>query len=41
VFEGSNSLLFNTIILAGEDKLFLKKIKNILLNATKKYNINY
>ena len=33
VFEGSNSLLFNTIILAGEDKLFLKKIKNIMKNV--------
>ena len=32
IFEGSNQLLFNTIILSGEDKLFLTKIKNILKN---------
>ena len=32
VFEGSNPLLFNTILLSGEDKFFLKKIKNILRN---------
>ena len=32
VFEGKNSLLFNSIILSGKDKLFLKKIKNILKN---------
>ena len=32
VFEGSDPLLFNTIILSGEDKLFLKKIKNLLKN---------
>ena len=32
VFEGSNPLLFNTILLSGEDKIFLKKIKNILRN---------
>ena len=33
VFEGSNSLLFNTILLTGEDQLFLKKIKNLLKNV--------
>ena len=32
VFEGTNSLLFNSIILSGKNKLFLKKIKNILKN---------
>jgi len=32
VFEGNNPLLFNTILLSGKDKPFLKKIKNILRN---------
>ena len=32
IFEGANQLLFNTIILSGEDKLFLKKLKNLLKN---------
>ena len=32
VFEGSNPLLFNTILISGEDKMFLRKIKNILRN---------
>ena len=32
IFEGNTPLLFNTIILSGNDKLFLKKIKNLLKN---------
>ena len=32
VFEGSNPLLFNTILITGDDKMLLRKIKNILRN---------